>query len=155
MASNTTTGSSSYRSNRSTRSKSGGQMVCYHQQIAPIRVVRVEGPTKGKRFYGCAYWPATCGFFKWADELDDVGELQHGIFVRDGFIQELEDQNILLREKIKKLKMKQEKLVDEVEEMGIATTETLYELKSNTTEKKLLFGLFMSWVFFAIMFLLK
>ncbi|KAL2934426.1 Protein ZGRF1 [Bienertia sinuspersici] len=40
----------------------GQQVLCYHNKIAPLRMVKYDGPTKGKRFYGCSYWPRTCRF---------------------------------------------------------------------------------------------
>ncbi|KAL2932850.1 Anthranilate synthase component 1, partial [Bienertia sinuspersici] len=30
---------------------------CLHDEIAPLRTVIFHGPTRGKRFYGCPYWP--------------------------------------------------------------------------------------------------
>ncbi|KAL2901853.1 DNA-(apurinic or apyrimidinic site) lyase 2 [Bienertia sinuspersici] len=30
---------------------------CYHDDIAPIRTVRVNCPTQGRRFYGCSHYP--------------------------------------------------------------------------------------------------
>ncbi|KAL2944325.1 Endonuclease 8-like 3, partial [Bienertia sinuspersici] len=106
MASNTSVGSGSSSRTRSRASPLLHQVVCYHNEVAPLRVVRFDGLTKGKHFYGCSYWP-TCGFFKWVDE-----------------IAKLEAEKDELKEKIRRLKARKEKLVDEVVEMGIATTET-------------------------------
>uniref|UniRef100_A0A803LPI8 GRF-type domain-containing protein n=1 Tax=Chenopodium quinoa TaxID=63459 RepID=A0A803LPI8_CHEQI len=128
MASHNSIGSSSRSRSKQT---SSSQVVCYHNEIAPLRTVRYDGPTKGKRFFGCSYWPEqrTCGFFKWADEVDD--------------------------DKVKRLKAKKEKLVEEVEEMGIATTETMFELKENNTDKRLMLTLVFSWAFFTLVLLMK
>ncbi|KAL2901586.1 Protein ZGRF1 [Bienertia sinuspersici] len=35
----------------------GPKMYCYHNEIAPLRVVKHNGPNQGKKFYGCAHWP--------------------------------------------------------------------------------------------------
>uniref|UniRef100_A0A803N245 GRF-type domain-containing protein n=1 Tax=Chenopodium quinoa TaxID=63459 RepID=A0A803N245_CHEQI len=99
------------------RSRSRGnsspiQVYCYHDDVAPLRTVRHNGPTKGKRFYGCSYWPEqrTCDFFKWYDEVDDVKVLQHRVLDKISRISELEDENECLREKVKKLKAKRRSL---------------------------------------------
>ncbi|KAL2933846.1 DNA topoisomerase 3-alpha [Bienertia sinuspersici] len=74
------------------RSRSNGkpQVLYFHQDLAPLRTLKVQGPTRGKRFYGCSHWPNSCGFFKWADEEDRVQELQFLLFERDTRIAELE-----------------------------------------------------------------
>ncbi|KAL2895016.1 DNA topoisomerase 3-alpha [Bienertia sinuspersici] len=55
MASHQSIGSGS--SSKSEKSSSMGQKVlCYHKQIALLRTVKYDGPTKGKRFYGCSYY---------------------------------------------------------------------------------------------------
>uniref|UniRef100_A0A803MJI9 Zinc finger GRF-type domain-containing protein n=1 Tax=Chenopodium quinoa TaxID=63459 RepID=A0A803MJI9_CHEQI len=56
MASHLFVGSGSSRS-RSKGNASPSQLVCYHNEIAPLRIIRYDGPTKGKIFYGCSYWP--------------------------------------------------------------------------------------------------
>ncbi|XP_021756015.1 uncharacterized protein LOC110721183 [Chenopodium quinoa] len=113
---------------------------CYHDEVAPLRTVKHGRPTQGKRFYDCSYTPehSTCGFFKW---VDDIRELQYQNVDKNSIIMELEDKIELLKEKVRKLKAKQEKLVDQVEEMGMATTETLFEMKENNTDKKLMLTL--------------
>ncbi|KAL2923538.1 Ubiquitin carboxyl-terminal hydrolase 2 [Bienertia sinuspersici] len=60
-----------------------------------------------------------------------------------------------LKQKVKRLKEKKEKLQDEVGEMGIATTETLFEMKENNTDKKLMLTLVFSWAFFTLVLLMK
>ncbi|KAL2938278.1 DNA topoisomerase 3-alpha [Bienertia sinuspersici] len=156
MASHQSIGSGS--SSKSGKSSSMGQQVlCYHNQIAPLRTVKYDGPTKGKRFYGCSYWPEqrTCGFFKWVDEIDEVGDLQMLLQQKDSKIAELEQEMEELKQKVKRLKAKKEKLQDEVGEMGIATTETLFQMKENNTDKKLMLTLVFSWAFFTLVLLMK
>ncbi|KAL2941847.1 DNA topoisomerase 3-alpha [Bienertia sinuspersici] len=79
---------------------------CFHDEIAPLRTVKFHGPTRGKRFYGCPYWPRTCGYFKWADEVDEVKELQFMLFEKDTAISELQYEKECLEESVKKLKEK-------------------------------------------------
>ncbi|KAL2923882.1 Endonuclease 8-like 3 [Bienertia sinuspersici] len=152
MASHTSISSSRTRSRASPLPH---QVVCYHNEVVPLRVVRYDGPTKGKHFYGCSYWPRTCGFFKWLDEVDDVRELQQIVGERDCQIAELNTEKDELKEKVRRLKDKKEKLVDEVEEMGIATAETMFELKENKKDKKLMLALVFSWAFFTLILFMK
>uniref|UniRef100_A0A803NEY2 GRF-type domain-containing protein n=1 Tax=Chenopodium quinoa TaxID=63459 RepID=A0A803NEY2_CHEQI len=64
--------------------------------------LRYDGPTKGKRFFGCSYWPEqrTCGFFKWADEVDDVRDLQHLVMEKETRICELEYEMDMMKDKV-------------------------------------------------------
>ncbi|KAL2897813.1 DNA topoisomerase 3-alpha [Bienertia sinuspersici] len=64
-------------SSSESRSRSSGKphVLYFHQDVAPLRTVKVQGPTRGKRFYGCSYWHNSYGFFKWTDEKDRVQEL--------------------------------------------------------------------------------
>uniref|UniRef100_A0A803N0M7 GRF-type domain-containing protein n=1 Tax=Chenopodium quinoa TaxID=63459 RepID=A0A803N0M7_CHEQI len=164
MASHLSVGSGSSRSRSKGNSSSPAKLVCYHNELAPLRTVRYDGSTKGKRFYGCSYWPEkrTCGFFKWADEVNDLRELQNIVVEKEETISELEHQvqmlkqdMDLMRDKVKKLKAKKEKLVEEVEEMGISTTETMFELKENNTDKRLMITLVFSWAFFTLVLMFK
>uniref|UniRef100_A0A803MIK7 Uncharacterized protein n=1 Tax=Chenopodium quinoa TaxID=63459 RepID=A0A803MIK7_CHEQI len=61
-------------------------------------------------------------------QQDDVRDLQALIIDKDFIILELKDKIELLKENIRKLKAKKEKLVDKVEEMGIDATETPFEM---------------------------
>ncbi|KAL2924667.1 DNA topoisomerase 3-alpha [Bienertia sinuspersici] len=70
---------------------------CYHDDIAPIRTVRVNCPTQGRRFYGCSHYPGYVLFlienlwiFKWTDEVDNVLDLQMLAIEKDTKISELE-----------------------------------------------------------------
>ncbi|KAL2938559.1 DNA topoisomerase 3-alpha [Bienertia sinuspersici] len=44
----------------------------------------------GKRYYGCSFWPRTCGFFRWADEVNDKREMRFLLLEKDTKIAELE-----------------------------------------------------------------
>ncbi|KAL2905685.1 DNA topoisomerase 3-alpha, partial [Bienertia sinuspersici] len=123
-------GSSSMSKSRS-RSGSMPQLVCYHNDIAPTRVVKHDGPTRGKQFYGCSHWPRTCGFFKWADESDEIAEL------------ELE--NSLLQEKVKELKQTNLKKRNQLEEILLENSVTREAMYTATADKKLYVFLLMSW----------
>lgn len=94
----------------------------------------------------------TCGFVKWVDYPDEVSELQRLLVIKDTTINELNAQNYALRKKLRKIRMKRADLQDEVEEMGIAQTETLWELKNHITDKKLFV---LTFVFFALVLLFK
>ena len=87
------------------------------------------------------------------DEVDDVQELQTIVMERDTQIVELEMEKDELKEKIRRLKAKKEKLVNEVEE--IATTETMFALKENNKDKKLMLTLIFSWAFFSLVLFMK
>uniref|UniRef100_A0A803MZS2 GRF-type domain-containing protein n=1 Tax=Chenopodium quinoa TaxID=63459 RepID=A0A803MZS2_CHEQI len=104
----------------SSQSKNSGSphlpLYCYHDEVAPLRIVKVDDPTKGKRFT-VVLFGRTCGFIKWMDEVDDIRVLQSHIMDKNSTINELEDKLDLVKEKVRKLKAKQEELVDEVAEV--------------------------------------
>ncbi|KAL2894727.1 DNA topoisomerase 3-alpha [Bienertia sinuspersici] len=113
------------------RSRSNGKphVLCFNQDLTPLRTVKVQSPTSGKHFYGCSHWLNSCGFFKWADVEERVQELQFLLFERDTRIAELE---ILIEELKNEFK----------------------NLNSATVDKKLYNLLVASWVPFAIVLLL-
>ncbi|KAL2920407.1 UDP-3-O-acylglucosamine N-acyltransferase [Bienertia sinuspersici] len=114
-ASQQTPNSSMSASHSSSRSRgSYPQVTCYHNEIALLRVVKHNGPTMRKR---------TCGFFKWADELDDVRELQELILEKDITIAELEMDKEMLTLQLKDLKSKNLISQDKIEELGIENAE--------------------------------
>ncbi|KAL2945423.1 DNA-(apurinic or apyrimidinic site) lyase 2 [Bienertia sinuspersici] len=110
------------------RSRSGSmpQLLCYHD-IAPIRVVKHDGPTRGKRFYGCSHWP----------------------------IAELELENSLLQEKVKELKQTNLKNRDQLEEILLENSVTREGMYTATADKKLYVFLLMSWVFFSVVYMFQ
>ncbi|KAL2895602.1 Endonuclease 8-like 3 [Bienertia sinuspersici] len=121
---------------------------CFHEEEAPLRVVRFNGPTVGKRFYGCAHWPRTCGFFKWAEEVDEIVELQQKMFEKDVTIAELQMENDML-------KRTNERLEDDVAELAIENTETKEIIGSARADRKWVAFLVFSWVFFSFILLLN
>uniref|UniRef100_A0A803N2H7 Uncharacterized protein n=1 Tax=Chenopodium quinoa TaxID=63459 RepID=A0A803N2H7_CHEQI len=92
---------------------------------------------------------------QWADEVDDVHDLQHLVMEKETRICELEYELDMMKDKVKRLKANKEKLVEEVEEMGIATTETMFELKKNNNDKRLMLTLVFSWAFYTLVLFMK
>ncbi|KAL2894086.1 DNA topoisomerase 3-alpha, partial [Bienertia sinuspersici] len=138
------------------RSRSNGKphVLCFHQDVAPLRTVKVQGPTRGKHFYGCSHWPNSSGFFKLADEEDRVQELQFLLLERDTRIVKLEILIEELENEVNNLKQAKWKLEDDVVEMAIENTEQLAMISSATADKKLYNLSVASWVLFAIVLLL-
>ncbi|KAL2905883.1 DNA topoisomerase 3-alpha [Bienertia sinuspersici] len=85
-------------------------MLCYHNDVLLIRIIKHDGPTRGKRFYGYSHWLRTCGFFKWENECDEL-------FEKETEIDELKLKNSLLQEKAKELKQTNLKNRDQLESL--------------------------------------
>ncbi|KAL2936227.1 Keratin type II cytoskeletal 3, partial [Bienertia sinuspersici] len=129
-------------SSSESRSRSNGKphVLCFHQYLAPLRTLKVQGPTRGKRFYGCSHWPGpgiAILLFEWDTRIAELEIL----------IEELENE-------VKNLKQANWKLEDDVAEMAIENTEQLAIISSATADKKLYNLLVASWVLFAIVLLL-
>ncbi|KAL2897556.1 DNA topoisomerase 3-alpha [Bienertia sinuspersici] len=93
---------SSGNSSRSrSRSDQQCQVMCYHGEVAPLREVKYNGPTYGKKFYGCSYWP---GYANWADEVKEIHDMQLRLLEKDTEIAELEMEKEFLEDKIRGLK---------------------------------------------------
>ncbi|KAL2929705.1 DNA topoisomerase 3-alpha [Bienertia sinuspersici] len=149
MATQNSAGSASFSASRSRSRGSTGAIEpkkCYHNEVAPLRTVRFNGPTQGKR---------TCGFFKWADEVDTVNELQFMVFERDKIISELEYEKELLDVDVKKLRKKGEELQDQVNELAMENTMKWEIVESARAYRKFVMLLCLSWVFFSFMLLTK
>ncbi|KAL2937038.1 Endonuclease 8-like 3 [Bienertia sinuspersici] len=96
---------------------SGPVFKCYHNDVSPLRVVRNNGPRQGMKFYACAYWPkATCGFFRWVDNVNDIEDMQYQILEKDTTIAGLENE-------VKMLKEQNETLEELLAEVGIECSE--------------------------------
>ncbi|KAL2942047.1 DNA topoisomerase 3-alpha [Bienertia sinuspersici] len=120
----------------SSRSKNERQVLCYHDEVALMRVVRFNGSTAGKQFYGRSYWLKTCSFFKWADEVNEIRDLQYKCFEKDSEITDLEMNNNMLEEKVKRQKEIISKQEDQIQELAIVNTEMregLFSAKSDMT----------------------
>ncbi|KAL2894219.1 Heat shock factor protein 1 [Bienertia sinuspersici] len=101
MASNSNTSSRSV-----SRSRTSGtpQIVCYHNELAPLRV-------------------RTCGFFQWLDECNDIRDLQYQLLEKECIISELQHENDILKAKVGNLKKKLSQKQDVVDELSIECTE--------------------------------
>ncbi|KAL2922753.1 DNA topoisomerase 3-alpha, partial [Bienertia sinuspersici] len=114
-------GGSLYLSGVRSRSRSSvPPMKCYHDDIATIRTVRMNCPTQGKRFYGCSH-------YLWADEVNNIMELQMLAIEKDTKISELECER-------------------DVAELAIENTQKGHAMESVKANKKLCIMLFMSWI---------
>ncbi|KAL2902439.1 DNA topoisomerase 3-alpha, partial [Bienertia sinuspersici] len=121
-------GSSSSFSGSRSRSipSSPPPMKCFHDEITPLRTVKFHGPPQGKRFYGCPFWPRTCGYFKWADEVDE-----------DTAISELQYEKECLEEFVKKLKENNSKLEDDVNDLALENAVKFESMESVKVDNKL------------------
>ncbi|KAL2922888.1 Peptidoglycan D D-transpeptidase MrdA, partial [Bienertia sinuspersici] len=95
---------------------------CLHEEEAQLRVMRFKGPTVEKRFYGCAHWP-------WAEEVDEIVELQQKMFEKDVTITELHMENDML-------KRTNERLEEDVDELAIENIETKEIIGSARADRK-------------------
>ncbi|KAL2893337.1 Sucrose non-fermenting protein kinase 1 [Bienertia sinuspersici] len=113
MATQNSAGSASFSASRSRSRGSTGS-------IKPVKCYTM----KLLAYDGSIQWPysrqkRTCGFFKWADEVDTVNELQFMVFERDTIISEIEYEKELLEADVKKLRKKGEELQDQVNELAM------------------------------------
>ncbi|KAL2937055.1 Lymphoid-restricted membrane protein [Bienertia sinuspersici] len=131
---------------RSSRSKNERQVLCYHDEVAPFRVVRFNGPTAGKRFYGCSYWPV--------NEVNEIRDLQYKCSEKDTEIADLEVNNNMLEEKVKRQKEIISKQEDQIQELAIENTEMREGLLSAKSDRTLALALVVSWVFLPLFFCL-
>ncbi|KAL2903911.1 DNA topoisomerase 3-alpha, partial [Bienertia sinuspersici] len=128
------------------------QLYCYHNEIAPLRVVKHHGPNMGKRFYGCVHW-LTCGFFKWADESNEIRDLQLVIMEKNVTIAELEYETDILKAKVTSLKKKLAKRQDMVDELSIEYNERMLQMDAVFANKRMTYALIMSWEGMAVKYL--
>ncbi|KAL2921579.1 Protein ZGRF1 [Bienertia sinuspersici] len=142
-------------SSSESRSRSNGKphVLCFHQDPAPLRTVKVQGPTRGKLFYRCSHWPGFSDNFRKLGTLvvSSNGQMRK---IGDTRIAELEILIEELENEVKNLKQANWKLEDDVTEMAIENTEQLAMISSATADKKLYNLLVASWVLFAIVLLL-
>ncbi|KAL2920728.1 DNA topoisomerase 3-alpha [Bienertia sinuspersici] len=126
----------------------GPRMYCYHNEVAPLRVVKHNGPNQGGQFYGCPHWPQkTYGFFfKWTHEVQNVDDLQYMVLEKDTALIELEHENKTLKKEVEELKAENAKLGDMVAELAIENTEIRLFMEATMADKKLAVALIISWV---------
>ncbi|KAL2923617.1 Endonuclease 8-like 3, partial [Bienertia sinuspersici] len=116
MASSNSNESGSYSHGRCARPR----MYCYHNEVAPLRVVKHNGPNHGKQFYDCPHWPDTA-------------------------LIELEHEKKTLKKEVEELKAENAKLDDMVAELSIENTETRLFMEEPMVDKKLVVALIVSW----------
>ncbi|KAL2904854.1 hypothetical protein RDABS01_003564 [Bienertia sinuspersici] len=89
------------------------------------------------------------GYFKWADEVNDIRDMQMRILEKDTKIAELEMEKGFLEDKIKRLKETKLKLDELVEELSIEDSEIREGLHAAKADKRVILGLELSWTFLA------
>ncbi|KAL2942637.1 Chaperone protein DnaK [Bienertia sinuspersici] len=150
MTTQNSAGSASFSASRSRSRGSTGA-------IKPVKCTTMKLLRLG-RFDSMALLKAkgrTCGFFKWADEVDTVNELQFMVFERDTIISELEYEKELLEADVKKLRKKGEELQDQVNELAMENTMKWEIAESARADRKFVMLLCLSLVFFSFMLLTK
>ncbi|KAL2893651.1 putative cysteine desulfurase IscS 1 [Bienertia sinuspersici] len=94
------------------------------------------------------FFKRTCGYFKWADEVDEVKELQFMLFEKDTAISELQ----ICEEAERK---KNSKLEDDVNELALEEAVKFKSMESVKADKKLVFAMLLSWISFVVVLLIK
>ncbi|KAL2927499.1 Lymphoid-restricted membrane protein [Bienertia sinuspersici] len=95
-----------------------------------------------------------CGFFTWANKVNEIRDLQYKCFVKGTDIADLEMNNNMLEEKVKRQKEIIPKQEDQIQELAIENTEMRKGLLFAKSDRTLALALVVSWVFFALVFLL-
>ncbi|KAL2896480.1 DNA topoisomerase 3-alpha [Bienertia sinuspersici] len=98
----------------------------------------------GKSFYGCAHWPRTCGFFKWANESNEIRDLQLVIMEKNVTIAELEHETDILKAEVTSFKKKLAKKQDMVDELSIECNERMLQMDAIFAKKRMTYALIMS-----------
>ncbi|KAL2895408.1 Protein ZGRF1, partial [Bienertia sinuspersici] len=106
---------------------------CYHNEVAPLRIVRHNGPRLGMKFYACAYWPVTG-----VDYVNHIQDMQFQILDKDTTIADLENE-------VKMLKEENENLEDQLAEVGIECNERRLMMECEADEKRKTYALLLSW----------
>ncbi|KAK9663640.1 hypothetical protein RND81_14G107500 [Saponaria officinalis] len=110
---------------------------CHDELSAVLRTAK-KGANEGKMFYGCPLWPKkSCGFFLLVNEMGADSTSSHHC-----------NKNCC-EDQVVKLKTKNEKMKKELLQLRIEVK------KRSNGEKMALIGLVLSWVFFALSWMLK
>uniref|UniRef100_A0A803NBA8 GRF-type domain-containing protein n=1 Tax=Chenopodium quinoa TaxID=63459 RepID=A0A803NBA8_CHEQI len=145
----------SYTSGCSSTSKRGGssKIRCDCGREALIKTVR-NGPNLGMKFYGCPLWPDTqCEFFKWVNEQIDMEEQQMKLLEKDTLLLEMEVEQKIRDEKIKKLQLKKQNLEEELKDMKNEVFQMKSEIMNRSrNERNLYMALFVSWIVFVVVY---
>ncbi|KAL2899744.1 Endonuclease 8-like 3, partial [Bienertia sinuspersici] len=117
---------------------SGPVLKCYHNEVAPLRIVRHNGPRMGIKFYACAYSPkATCSVFSWVDDANLIQDMQFQILDKDTTIADLESE-------VKMLKEENENLEELLAEVGIECNEKRLMMECEADDKRKTYALLLS-----------
>ncbi|KAK9668083.1 hypothetical protein RND81_13G033900 [Saponaria officinalis] len=118
-------------------SKIPSKVYCHHKLTAVLRTAK-KGANEGKMFHGCPLWPKnSCGFFVLVNELGaDSTSSRHC-------------NKKCCEDQVVKLKTKNEKMKKELLELRIEVK------KRSRGEKMALISLILSWVFFALSWMVK
>ncbi|KAL2900997.1 Myosin-2 heavy chain [Bienertia sinuspersici] len=84
---------------------------------------------------------ATCGFFSWVDDVNDIQDMQFQILEKDTTIADLENE-------VKMLKEENENLEELSAEVGIQCNERRLMMECEVDDKRKNYALLLSWVFF-------
>ncbi|KAL2937372.1 Protein FAR1-RELATED SEQUENCE 5 [Bienertia sinuspersici] len=84
---------------------------------------------------------ATCGFFRWVDDVNDIEDMQYQIVEKDTTIADLENE-------VKMLKEQNETLEELLAEVGIECSERRLMMECEVDDKRKTYALLLSWVFF-------
>ncbi|KAL2939402.1 DNA topoisomerase 3-alpha, partial [Bienertia sinuspersici] len=120
------------------------QIRCFHNEIAPLRVVRHQGPRVGLKFYGCVYWPRTCRFFHWADEV--TNDVRIMLMQKDETIAELQHEKKALLKQVKALTLENKQLEEEYVEVLVECEHRRSVMCVAKADKKMGFYLVMTWI---------
>ncbi|XP_021713983.1 uncharacterized protein LOC110736775 [Chenopodium quinoa] len=122
---------------------------------ALIKTVR-KGPNLGMKFYGCPMWPDTqCDFFKWVNEQAEMEDYEVKLLEKETVIGELQVEQKIAHEKIKKLQLKKGKLEEDI--IGLKNEIVVMKIdlmKCGRNEKTLYLALLFSWLLFGVVIFL-
>ncbi|CAH9101620.1 unnamed protein product [Cuscuta epithymum] len=140
-------GSTSWSSSSARREETqmNSAVECHHK-VCPIARTVKSGPNRGRRFYGCAFWPKSdCSFFQWIEEYPPpMASVVDKLSEKEIVMNQLEQEIKALQDQIAKLKKKKEKMRATIQEL-----QTLV-CKHAKGEKYAFIGVLVSWIVFAI-----
>ncbi|KAH9602842.1 hypothetical protein KSS87_016253 [Heliosperma pusillum] len=129
-------------SSKASGSHTSNGIFCKHNCKAILKTVR-KGRHIGRDFYGCPLWPNNgCGFFLLVEDLQSGMASNENTSQIDEYEKKDDD-------KLKKLKLKNERLKMEVMKLKEELN------KHSKGEKMIMFGLICSWIIFAFSWMIK
>ncbi|KAL2905185.1 Kinesin-related protein 1, partial [Bienertia sinuspersici] len=116
----------------------GPKVLCYHNEVVPLKIVRHSGP-------------GTCDYFRWAEGSFHNGDVKFALLEIRATITELENQLDMLQNKVKKLKKEGTQLQEIEKELSIKNDERMLAMEGAKMDKKLAHTLILSWVYCDVM----